>query len=278
MNDPQHPPKKLHPLEEKPQAPAPPPPPDPNAPRVRILHPHVRPYFTWGMIAVLVVLYGLSSLDPSIFDKGVTVAYDVLLRGEYHRLFTGMFLHANLIHLFFNCYSLYIIGTAIEPVFGHQRFATVYLLGGVLGSVLSVVLRSPDTYHIGSIGASGGVFAVLSAMGIYFYRNQSIMGDVGKRALQQVLVIMGLNLIIGIASTFDSGGMNIDNWGHIGGAIGGAVLTWFIGPIFKFLRDPHDPLLVHMVDSRPFKNHYWVVSAYGISVLAVLGVVTLIVR
>lgn len=234
------------------------------------------------MIGLVVAIFLISFLNEALYDQifrfGITRAYEVLIQGEYHRLFTGMFLHGSLIHLFFNAYSLYVIGSSVEPVFGSLRFAIICLLGGLLGSVLSVVLRSPENYLIGSVGASGAVFAGLSAMGIYFYRHQALMGQAGKRALQQIVVMMGLNLMIGLFSALDSSAVRIDNWGHIGGLIGGAILAWFLGPVFLLSRDPQDPLLLHLQDSRPLKNHYWVISAYSILLLVILAVFTVMAR
>ena len=288
MNDPQEP--NRHPLEEQPARKRHPleegPPQRPaqqgsQGPRARIKMPIVRPLVTYALLAVNIGVYllGLSSTGQQFILQGSSSTYDVLVQGEYYRLFTAMFLHASIPHILFNMYALYIIGTSLEPVFGNIRFAIIYLLGGLTGSILSVIMGSPDpSLSVGSVGASGAVFAIFGAEMIYLYRHREIMGARGQAQFRNLLFLLGLNFFIGIASGLDGARVRIDNWAHLGGLIGGLILTWFIGPVFRVMQDPQNPSQFFADDLNPAERKYWLVSVYLIVLVGVLGVVTFLVR
>ena len=142
--------------------------------------------------------------------------------GETWRLFTAMFLHIGPIHLISNLIGLYWLGPIIEGHYGHLRFATIYLLGGLLGSIASYAF-SPAP----SAGASGAVFALLGATIVYFYRYRENMGRQGQAMLQSALVILVINLALGFSVS------NVDNWGHMGGLVGGALVAIGLLPRYR---------------------------------------------
>jgi rhomboid protease GluP len=78
-----------------------------------------------------------------------------------------------------------------------------------------------------SLGASTAVFGLLAAEGIFILQNRQILGNRAGRALMNILYIAGINLLIGFSTT------GIDNFGHIGGLLGGAIFAWFGGPHWK---------------------------------------------
>ena len=88
----------------------------------------------------------------------------LIASGEYWRLFTAMFLHVGFTHLFVNGFALFVFGPIVERAFGPTKFLTIYLLGGLTGSVASYLLNS---IAIGA-GASGGVFAVIGGLAAFF--------------------------------------------------------------------------------------------------------------
>jgi rhomboid protease GluP len=61
---------------------------------------------------------------------------------------------------------------------------------------------------------------------VFLYQNRKIYGAVGQRALINILVIAGINLVIGLSP-------GIDNWGHVGGLIGGTLFAWYAGPVLR---------------------------------------------
>lgn len=146
-------------------------------------------------------------LSPSaLYVKGALIPAEVA-SGEYWRLLTAGFLHANLIHIATNMISLYILGLPLERILGRSRFLTIYLLS-LLGSSVSVMLFSGP--FIPTIGASGAIYGLMGALVVTFKR----LGF----DLRQLLVVIALNVFI----TFQVPGIS---WqGHLGGLVVGAVV------------------------------------------------------
>ena len=276
------PPRKRHPLEEGP--PPPPRPPAPEQPRrqITLRIPIVQPSLTLALIAINLLVFLAGFISPEIgetlFVRGASRAFEVLRGGEYYRLFTAMFLHAGLAHIFFNMYALYILGTQLEPVFGHVRFGLIYLFGGLAGSVLSVVMGLADLRGAASVGASGAVFAIFGAEMIYLYRHREIMGERGRAQFRSLLWLLGLNFMVGIATSFGGSRVRIDNWAHLGGLLGGLALTWVIGPRYHVTQDPQNPDRFFADDANPVENKYWFVSVFLIGMVGLLAVASLLAR
>ncbi|HLV34570.1 MAG TPA: rhomboid family intramembrane serine protease [Spirillospora sp.] len=284
LNDPRPPGKRRHPLEE---GPPPPRPPEldtqPQPPRMTLRIPVVPPRATYVLLAINLLVFALGYLSPRLgqqmFIFGANRTYEVLVEGEYHRLFTSMFLHGGFMHVFFNMYALYIIGRGIEVVFGSARFSIIYLLGGLAGSILSVVMGNPSPISgVPSVGASGAVFALFGAEMVYLYRHRKLMGERATRQLRSLLMLLGINLFIGLASWTEGSAVRIDNWAHMGGLVGGLLLTWLIGPVFSARIDPVQPQCLIAQDTNTLQKNYWLLSLYGIALVAVLALFSSLVR
>lgn len=278
MSQPQHPLERRHPLEQQP------PPSDPKPrPRVNLRIPSVQPYATYVLIAINVLIFLARAVSPSldeqIFLWGSNHTPDVFRGGEYYRLFTAMFLHAGIyygignqvalgmsFHLISNMYILYAVGTSLERLFGHARFLIVYLLGGMGGSVLSILLGGPEVY---SVGASGAVFAIVGAEFVFLWHHRKLFGEAGAVRRRSLIIFGVMNLFAGIASSLPGSSVNIDNWGHLGGLVGGVALAWFISPILNLRRHPDNPDDIQGDDINPLKRNVWVISIY-VTVLLVL--------
>ena len=228
-----------------------------------------------NVIIYVLVFYVLAKPGEPEWVRWGNNRYQVLNAGEYYRLFTAMFLHSEMImHIVFNMYSLYIIGQTVERFYGHARFLVIYFLGGLTGSILSVLLNSPSIY---SVGASGAVFAIFGAEMIFLYKHQKLLGRVAQLQLRQLVIIAAMNLFIGIASGLNSNpaGVKIDNWGHVGGLFGGLVLAWIIGPVFVRSAQPAQPEIVVMEDSNPLQKNLFHVLGYALGLIAAVYMGTL---
>lgn len=115
----------------------------------------------------------------------------IVEKGEVYRLFTSMFLHFGIEHLVNNMLVLFVLGSRLEQVIGKIRFVLIYLLGGIAGNILSLVLELRSQEFSVSAGASGAVFAVMGAMIYVVIRNKGWLGDLSMR---QVLVMAHLTL------------------------------------------------------------------------------------
>ena len=136
--------------------------------------------------------------------------------GQVWRLVSYMFLHASLIHLLVNMYSLNIIGTQIENYLGKTKYLIVYIVSGICGGLFSVCINS----NIVSVGASGAIFGLMGALLYFGYHYRNYLGNVVKT---QILPIVAINLGIGFLVS------GIDNACHIGGFVGGLLSAMALG-------------------------------------------------
>jgi len=217
-----------------------------------------RPIVTWVLLAVIVAVFIVQTL------LGGSTEVDVLIRmgakftpliaaGEYWRLFTSMFLHIGVMHLAFNGYALFIIGTELERLVGPGRFLTIYLLSGLFGSLASYALS--DSL---AAGASGAIFGIIGALAAFFLVHRERLGAWGNRRLGNIALVLVLNLIWG----FSQPG-RIDNFAHVGGLLAGFALGWALAPRYEL-----DTVRMQVVD-RNNLGRYW--PALGLAVLLLLG-------
>lgn len=179
-----------------------------------------KPIITYILMSLCILMFFVSGggySDNIVIEIGANYGRYVQ-KGEIWRLVTCMFLHAGIMHIFFNMYSLYVVGRQIEDFFGKWRYFVIYLLSGISGSLLSVGFN-PDVL---AVGASGAIFGLFGAM-LYFGYNYR--GYIGTIVRSQVLPIVVYNLLIGF---FIPG---IDMFAHIGGLVGGLMVANMLGTI-----------------------------------------------
>lgn len=141
--------------------------------------------------------------------------------GEVWRLFTSAFLHAGLIHLLVNMYSLAILGTQVETFIGKWKFLFIYLISAISGNLLSLVFSASNVI---SVGASGALFGLMGALLYFGYHYRLYLSEAIRN---QIIPIIILNLLIGFTIS------GIDNVAHIGGLIGGYLAAMAIGIDYK---------------------------------------------
>jgi membrane associated rhomboid family serine protease len=177
---------------------------------------------TYALIAINVIAFiaeigSGASLGPS-FEAGGSVFREgslygpAVADGEWYRLVTAGFLHAGILHIAFNMFALYILGTLLEPGIGTPRFLAVYFVSLLAGS-FGALLLTPDAH---TVGASGAVFGLMSAAFIV----------ARHRGVEQLAGQIGIYIIINIVFTI--GVSNISVGGHFGGLIGGALCAFLI--------------------------------------------------
>lgn len=181
-----------------------------------------RPIITYGIMAICTLLFTLMYLLGNGSTDNITLLYfganlDSLVReGQLYRLFTCIFLHIGIWHLLCNMYSLYIIGTEIENLYGKIKYLIIFIGSGICGSILSIAF----THNTISAGASGAIFGLLGSLLYFGYYYRAYLGNSIKKTVVPVIVI---NLVIGFMSS------GIDNAAHIGGLVGGILLSMLVG-------------------------------------------------
>lgn len=177
-----------------------------------------KPVVTYILIVLnlMVFLYGvLHGNDELINMFGNN--YELVQNGEFYRLFTCMFVHADILHILFNMIALYSIGPVVERYYGKSKFLLIYLVSGLLGSIFSGVFMTADSI---SIGASGAIFGLLGSICYFTYYYRATLQGILRGSIMPVIII---NLVIGFLST------SIDLSAHIGGLIGGILISMAIG-------------------------------------------------
>jgi membrane associated rhomboid family serine protease len=175
--------------------------------------------FTSKLVLANIICYGIQSFYPSFTSWGVKLS-DKILRGEeLYRLLSPVFLHGGIYHLFTNMYSLTNVGPPMERLFGPGRYLAGYLVSGAAGNLLSA-MQSPNP----ALGASGAVFGVMAGFYVFLSRHDWLLGDQGRAYTNGITQTLLINLVIGAMNPV------VDNWGHLGGAIGGAAMAYYFGP------------------------------------------------
>lgn len=140
--------------------------------------------------------------------------------GKFYVLITSMFIHGNLIHLLFNMYALYIIGPQVESFYGKIKYLAIYFGSGILGALLSDIFLQNSI----SVGASGAIFGLLSSIVYFGYHYRAYLDTVIR---SQIMPLIIFNIFLGIVIP------NIDTFCHIGGLIGGVLVSMACGIKYK---------------------------------------------
>jgi membrane associated rhomboid family serine protease len=204
---------------------------------------YAEPRVTYVLIGICVLLYlgtwisggDTSSVYIDLGTLGIGTADGQTLigvaEGQYWRLITGAFLHDpdNILHIAFNMYILYWLGTMLEPVLGHVRFTALYfasLLAGSFGALVAEPTRL-------TVGASGAVFGLMAAAFV-FQRARGV--DPWRSGLGPVI-------LFNLALPFVFPGLNISIGAHIGGLVGGAIAALAIERLGALRRGDLLPVL-----------------------------------
>ncbi len=179
-----------------------------------------KPVITYLFIVLNVMMFLFSFVFPGLVGM-FSNSYLAIQNGQFYRLFTSMFFHGGLIHLVCNMYALYIIGPQVERYYGKRRFAFIYIVSGLLGSIFSCAFMSETVaLYGGSIGASGAIFGLLGSIGYFSYYYRATLQDTLRNNVTPVIVS---NLLLSILVP------GIDFFGHVGGLIGGLLTSMLIG-------------------------------------------------
>lgn len=184
-----------------------------------------KPYVTYVLMGLNIAVFlveqvlKLTGMNENVMLLTLGAKENTLITcGQYWRLLTACFLHADVMHILSNLIGLYFWGPHAELLLGRAKYLIVYLFSGLMGSVFSYALN-----RSWAVGASGALFGIFGALLYFRTRHKQVFDRVFG---MQVLVIIGINLANGFISP------GIDNLGHIGGLVGGFLATFSLG-LFK---------------------------------------------
>jgi rhomboid protease GluP len=215
--------------------------------RIAVRMPQRQPYVVYAILGITIFVFLLQLLTesgqfgvrcPFFSETDLPVCYglkvnELILDGQWWRLIAPILLHASLLHIGFNMYALYVLGPELERHFGHVPFLALYVLSGFAGVVMSFLLtRSP------SLGASTSIFGLLAAQGVFVYLNKKLFGRRAQAMLRSIIQIAVINLLIGLTP-------GIDNWGHVGGLLGGGLFALLAAPVYRVEDDEAEYRLVN---------------------------------
>jgi rhomboid protease GluP len=173
----------------------------------------------YTLFAINTVVFLMQNQLPglAIENKMGMFSPSIVFQHQYWRFVTPMFIHFGLTHFALNGVVLYYMGQQCEAIFGHVRFAIVYLLSGVMGNFASFAFNQPTTLSGGASTAIFGLFGAFLVIGMHYRDNGAV-----QALTRQFALFILMNLVFGL---FDS---TIDIWGHLGGIIGGALTGWAV--------------------------------------------------
>ena len=211
---------------------------------------------TYILIASSSIVYLFSAFfSQSLADMDMQVLVDMgalfgpltVLKGEWWRLLTAMFLHGGMTHLLMNMFSLYLVGRGAEMYFDTKSYLSIYFFSGIIGGLVSLYMHPVSV----GVGASGAIFGVFGALAGFFLAHRDKIASHSKAFMKDFSINIVINLVIGLTIP------SIDVSAHIGGLVVG-----FIGG-FALSKNPNwllaysaSMVLVIMAIASYLPDHY----------------------
>ena len=183
------------------------------------------PLITYTLIAVNIIVFLLMYiLGDGSYDNKTLIDFGALYapfvkNGDYYRLITCSFLHIGLIHLLFNMYALYIVGQQLESFYGKIKFVIIYFFSALMGSLFSCLFTNAI-----SAGASGAIFGLFGSLLYFGHHYRAYLGNTIN---SQIVPLLLFNFALGFILS------GIDVSAHIGGLIGGYIISMALGVKYK---------------------------------------------
>lgn len=167
------------------------------------------------IINVLIFIFGFNSNIFNYLINNFGNHYLLLKEGEIYRLITSGFLHADILHIFFNMYALWAVGKEIEKYYGKIKLLIIYFVSMIIGSLFAAVFTNGMI-----VGASGAIFGLFGSLLFFSYNYRATIDNLLKSPIMSVIL---LNLAIGFIVP------NVSISAHVGGLIGGFLSSMAVG-------------------------------------------------
>lgn len=238
----------------------------PQPQRAGIPVPIARPRVTYVLLGILLVVFVADLVITQLTGQRIVFILgaqwnEAIAAGWYWQLLTSTFLHANLTHLAFNAYALYILGRDIEGLNGSLWFTMLYFLAGLGGSVSWYLFGASAP----SVGASGAIFGLIGAEASFFLINRQLFGALGRQRLINVMVLLVINFVLGFTIP------NVNYIAHLGGLITGFLVGLAFAPSYALTYSYDTGVTRRLIDRRT--NRQRVLAAIAMLVLQLALVV-----
>ena len=189
---------------------------------------------TYGLIAASSVVYLFSAFfSRSIVDMDMQTLVNMgalfgpltVLKGEWWRLLSAMFLHGGMTHLLMNMFSLYLVGRGAQMYFDAKSYLSIYFFSGIIGGLVSLYMHPVSV----GVGASGAIFGIFGALAGFFLAHRERIASYSKAFMKDFSVIILINLGIGLTIP------SIDVSAHIGGLVIGFIGGYIISKDSKWI-------------------------------------------
>lgn len=243
---------------------------------VKLRIPSVSPIFTISMLIVgfltFLARFRADALSDVILQRLGIQGAAVLEQYQLYRLFTAQILleqfypplaYLGIIQALLSLYTLYIVGSSMERLWGNTRFALVYVLGGTTGAIVSLLLVASGVIpaDIYLVTAPNAILAVLGAEWVYMFKHRRLYTRQGQLRRNYLIGLAVLNLIVGAFVA------RVDLFGLLGGLVGGGILATIISPLHLPRPHPDEPGALLGEDVNPLHRRTLMLTLYA-SVLA----------
>ncbi|HEY6357067.1 MAG TPA: rhomboid family intramembrane serine protease [Vicinamibacterales bacterium] len=174
---------------------------------------------TLALIIINIILYGINFLSADALNRAFELDPAAVQQGEWWRILTGGFMHANWPHVLINMYALLLAGAFVEYCYGTPRYGLIYfagLIGGGIAAYVTTIATGEAT-----VGASGAIMGVFGAMAVLGLKLSRLRRELLQAAILPIVLTLGNGLFI----------PQISNWGHIGGLLGGSAMAALLNPV-----------------------------------------------
>ncbi len=174
------------------------------------------------IVFLMTVTFVNIDLSEAIFEKYAAYTPDII-EGEYYRLFTCMFLHFSITHIFGNMVMILFVGDELESIVGHLKYFVIAIISGLCGNIATLAFDCIRGEYPLSAGASGLAYGILGGMIACIIKNK----EKKSVSLKKIIIVTVLMLITDFSTT------NINAIAHLGGLISGLIL----GLILKYANE-----------------------------------------
>lgn len=185
---------------------------------------------TWIIILINIIVFLLVRLNPKLVLDYATIPILTVTFTQPYRILTSMFIHYDILHLFFNMFALFIFGPDIEKVLGKPRYLALYFTSGFMAAIIHayyIFLFFPvrTLLTTPAIGASGAIYGVMAAYGVLF-PTRRLIAFIGFPIMAPAIIVIIVLALIQTLYAFLAPYSQVAYAAHVGGFIAGLIMTF----------------------------------------------------